>query len=336
MNSSKQTSGAPYEALCRWPDLITNKTLIITGEPNPSADWLSLVKQKQCRVHSWILTVLDDYPEFQRHWQLLQPDHLRESSVVLIWPKSKDLGRCLLQLCASQCSRLIIVGANDAGGKSIAKAAPDLIKQAVKIDSARRCSLWQIDLESSQSTSFNWLQQAQSFNHQQHGFVTLPGVFSHGRLDVGTQLLLEYLPAPAMGRILDLGCGSGVIGLSMKMRNPDLRLVLSDVDLLATRSTEINALRHGLDVEIVNSNGMNDIDGEFDFIISNPPFHQGTKTNYEFAQRLFIDASQQLVDQGQLWIVANRHLAYEEWARDAFDHVEIMAQEQGFKLIMAC
>lgn len=334
--ASRNTSGAPYQALCRWPDLINDRTLVITGEPNPPSEWLALVRQRQCHVHSWISSVLNDYPEAQRHAELLQADQLQAESIILVWPKSKELGRCLLQLCASRYRQITIMGANDAGGKSIPKAAPDLISQATKLDSARRCSLWQVELTTADQPSFNWLHQAQSFNHQGQGFLTLPGVFSHGRLDIGTQVLLEYLPAPAKGRILDLGCGSGVIGLSMKSRNPDLEVVLSDVDWLATRSTELNALRHGLEVDVINSDGMDDITGQFDFIISNPPFHQGTKTNYAFAERLFTDARRQLVSQGQLWIVANRHLAYEEWAREAFQHVEVMAQEQGFKLIVAC
>jgi len=71
------------------------------------------------------------------------------------------------------------------------------------------------------------------------------------------------------------------------------------------------------------------------FIITNPPFHQGKNTDYQFAQNLFKQAKQHLVKDGQLWLIANRHLGYEEWAQEAFDHVEVMVQEKGFKLICA-
>lgn len=329
-------SGAPYDALCRIPDRFSSATLVITAEPNPSTDWLKLARDSQCTVQSWIKSVLNAYPtDIPQKLALPQPADLTFDQVVLVWPKAKELGRCLLQLLATRYPQITVVGANDAGGKSIAKAAPELIEEATKLDSARRCSIWQLQLSPQAAETFNWLKLAQSFTACGQSFMTLPGVFSHGRIDVGTSVLLEYLPAPAAGRILDLGCGSGVIGLTMKQRNPELNVALADVDVLATRSSELNALRQGHEVEIFQSDGMADIVGQFDYIISNPPFHQGTNTDYAFAEQLFADAKQQLVSGGQLWIVANRHLPYEDWAKQQFEQVEVMTQEQGFKLIVA-
>ena len=129
--------------------------------------------------------------------------------------------------------------------------------------------------------------------------------------------------------------GSGVIGLSLKKRSPSLEVVLTDVDAFALRSAQLNSMRLALPVEILHSDGLTSIDGRFDFIITNPPFHQGKNTDYQFAQNLFKQAKQHLVKDGQLWLIANRHLGYEEWAQEAFDHVEVMVQEKGFKLICA-
>jgi 16S rRNA (guanine1207-N2)-methyltransferase len=126
-----------------------------------------------------------------------------------------------------------------------------------------------------------------------------------------------------------------VIGLSFKKRNPSLEVVLADVDAFALRSAQLNSLRLALPAEILNSDGLASIEGRFDFIISNPPFHQGKNTDYQFARRLFIEAKQHLVKDGQLWLIANRHLGYEEWAQEAFDQVDVMVQEKGFKLICA-
>lgn len=64
-----------------------------------------------------------------------------------------------------------------------------------------------------------------------------------------------------------------------------------------------------------------------------PPFHLGKGTDYEFARRLFSEARQHLTRDGQMWIVANRHLPYEDWAAEQFRQVEIMVQDKGFKLL---
>ena len=147
--------------------------------------------------------------------------------------------------------------------------------------------------------------------------------------------LLEHVPAPAHGKLLDLGCGSGVIGLTMKSRSPALDITLTDVDAMALRSAELNSARLGLSAETIASDGLARVDGRFDYIFSNPPFHQGKRTDYEFALRLFRDAKRHMTRDGQLWIVANRHLAYEEWASEAFRSAEVMVQSNGFKLICA-
>ena len=130
-------------------------------------------------------------------------------------------------------------------------------------------------------------------------FMTLPGVFSHGQLDKATAILLEHIPAPANGRVLDLACGSGVIGLTYKLRNPKLDITLSDTDAFALRSAQLNSVRLQAPAEIIASDGLKDIDGKFDYILTNPPFHQGKDTDYRFAQELFRMAKAHLVEDDQ-------------------------------------
>lgn len=330
-----------YSLLLRKPDLFTPRTLFLTGHAPLDGDWLSACQQHACRIRTWNWLVQDSAStlgEAQCQFGLPDPaDLLNCDTVVLLWPKANEQALMLLHWLSTQANaaarRYYAVAANDAGGKSIGKRAQSVCQSVTKIDTARHSSLWQLQLNV--RDGFNWLQQAQSFHWQQHAYLTLPGVFNHGKLDQGTALLLEHLPVPNHGRVLDLGCGSGVIGLSLKTRQAALSVCLTDIDAFALRSTELNAMRLGLDVDIHASNGLASVEGRYDYVFSNPPFHQGKDTDYRFAQQLFANAQRHLTRQGQLWLVANRHLPYEEWAAEHFAQVDIVAQGQGFKVLLA-
>lgn len=323
-----------YQLLLRHPQLLDSDTLIVGAAAELPPEWRSLVQQQNVKILTWDWQTAQAYQplsEPQVTYALPEAQHFTATKkIILLWPKAKPLALALISKIAEQASECWIVGENDAGGKSIHKAVSALTSEVIKVDSARHCSFWKLSLKPQQST--NWLSLAKSFNYLEQSYLTLPGVFNHGKLDIGTALLLEYLPAPRTGKLLDLGCGSGVIGLSMKAREPKLEVTLTDVDAFALQSTRLNAARLGLAAEVLASDGLAQVTGKFDYIITNPPFHQGKDTSYLFARQLFAQAKQHLVNDGQLWLVANRHLPYEDWAREYFANVEIMAQEQGFKL----
>lgn len=327
-----------YELLLRHPTLFTANTTILGSEACFPAGWLDLLKQEQVHIATSDLQTAEAYqtslPADRLHFGVPDIASMSGRTVIVLWPKAKIAGQALVSMLGTVADSCYIVAANDAGGKSIGNAVKPFTESSTKIDSARRCSLWKVQLSKSDQTP-NWLRFADSFKAGDLSFMTLPGVFGHGKLDRGTALLLEHVPAPAHGKLLDLGCGSGVIGLTMKARCRTLDVTLSDVDAMALRSAELNATRLAMETSIVPSNALNDIEGRFDYIFSNPPFHQGKRTDYDFAARLFKDAKQHLNRNGQLWIVANRHLAYEEWAAEAFKNAEVMVQADGFKLICA-
>lgn len=324
-----------YELLQRHPDLL-KRALIIGNGAELANDWQQQLIDNDARILTWDWQTLNSYSQLNAEQKQLavpqndcfdwQPDH-----IIVLWPKSKPLAKGLIQFISGNADRCFAVASNNAGGKSIGNTCADVTQHSEKLDSARRCSLWQLDLI--RSDSFNWLKQAQSFSWQEQAYMTLPGVFSHGKLDIGTRVLLEHLPAPAHGKLLDLGCGSGVIGLSLKHQQNALDVTLADVDAFALRSAQLNSMRLGLSADVVASDGLQQIEGRFDYIISNPPFHQGKQTNYRFAEELFRQAGKHLVTDGQLWIVANRHLPYEEWASERFATVETLAQQDGFKIL---
>lgn len=324
------------ELLMRHPDLLTADTTILGNQADLPNGWLPLVRDQQVRIMTSDLLTANSYQALDDRVDYGVPDiqALSGRRVVLLWPKAKAAAQTLVTMLSHVVDECFIVGANDAGGKSIKNALKGIADVCTKMDSARHCSLWHATLPDNQESP-NWLRYASSCQAGELTLMTLPGVFGHGKVDRGTALLLEHVPAPGSGSLLDVGAGSGIIGLSMKHKNSALNVTLADVDAMALRSCQLNSARLNLPVDIVSSDGLSNIEGRFDFIFCNPPFHQGKRTDYDFAERLLREACRHLTADGQLWIVANRHLPYEEWAASAFRSAEVMVQQDGFKIICA-
>ncbi len=165
-------------------------------------------------------------------------------------------------------------------------------------------------------------------------FDTDAGVFSRGELDAGTALLIRALPA-LEGRVLDLGCGWGALGLFVKARNPGIALTAVDINARAVELTRGNAALNGLQCEALESDGFGALAGRrFDAIVTNPPIRAGKRVIYGW----FDAARAHMEPGGALYIViqtkqgadsALKHL------RDAYGAAEIIDRGGGFKVIAA-
>lgn len=136
---------------------------------------------------------------------------------------------------------------------------------------------------------FDLAQAWRSYRHTQLGDLTifsLPGVFSAAELDVGTALLLSTLNHPIKGRVLDLGCGVGVIGSYIKRHNPNVDLTMTDIHALAIASAQRTLAESQLEGKVLASDVFSKIEGKFDLIVSNPPFHDGVDTAYRAVSEL--------------------------------------------------
>jgi 16S rRNA G1207 methylase RsmC len=166
--------------------------------------------------------------------------------------------------------------------------------------------------------------------------VSLPGVFSEGRLDDATRTLLDVIAWPTRGRVLDLGCGAGPIGLSAKRRVPALDVTLVDVDDYAVEATRRSATVSSLRVDVRSSDGYSAVNGErFDVIVTNPPFHRGVGTEYEVTRAFVNEAPAHLRPDGAFWLVANAFLPWEEPLRARFATVDVVAQDRRFVVYRA-
>ncbi len=166
---------------------------------------------------------------------------------------------------------------------------------------------------------------------------TRPGVFAGGALDEGTRLLVESLEVKPGDEALDLGCGSGIVGLYMARRATEGRAVLVDSDLGAIELSRRNAKRNSVEnVEVLPSDGYSALAGrQFDLIASNPPFHVGRIQSPAIVQRFVADAPAYLKPGGRLYLVANAFLRYESLFSEAFDRPVVVAQTTRYRVIRA-
>ncbi len=257
-------------------------------------------------------------------------------TLVYYWPKSRQEAQFQLYHLLSQLpvhTDLFIVGENRGGVRS-AKTTLSGIADLIKRDSARRCSLWYGHLE--KQPEFNLNTWWGGYHVDDIPVKTLPGVFSYGALDAGSQLLLSsFIAQPMQGKILDIGCGSGVLATVLAKKSSNIILTLSDVHAGALAASHATLAANQLTATVTASDVYSDITGRFDFIIANPPFHDGLRTSLHTAEKLIDGAAAHLQPGGSLRIVANAFLPYPALLDAAFGSHEILAQTGRFKVCQA-
>ena len=135
--------------------------------------------------------------------------------------------------------------------------------------------------------------------------------------------------------MLDLGCGAGVIGASLKKQFPKIKLTMSDIHAMAIASSKRTLSENALEGEVLASDVFSHIEGRFDLIVSNPPFHDGVDTAYQAVENLILQAKNHLTKGGELRIVANAFLPYPNLLDSAFGKHEVVAKSTKFKVYSA-
>ena len=173
-----------------------------------------------------------------------------------------------------------------------------------------------------------------------------PGVFSSSKLDGGTAFFLEHLPKrEGPDRVVDLGCGNGVVGMIAARRNPDAELTFVDESFLAVRSAEITFranLGGDREARFVVGDGLSVLGsgepiapGSVDLVLNNPPFHTNNAISDATAWQMFSDAHRALRSGGELWVVGNRHLAYHAKLKRLFGNCKVAASNSKFVVLQA-
>lgn len=163
--------------------------------------------------------------------------------------------------------------------------------------------------------------------------LTDAGVFSRDGLDTGTRAMLEALPE-LHGRVLDLGCGWGPVGVTLARKYPECEIVMTDVNHRAVELSRRNLARNGAKAEVVQSDGFENVTGMFDFILTNPPIRAGKAVIY----RLFAEAKEHLADDGALILVIRKQqgaASAQKYLQTLFPTVTLLDRTAGFHILQA-
>ena len=268
--------------------------------------------------------------------------HVKYDRVIVNLPRQKALLAMLLDCAANLVAKdgvLWLAGENKAGIKSADKLLKLRFARIRKVDNARHCSLFEAttplnqDLFSPLDYRQRWVMNCAESKIQ---VLSYPGVFAHGRLDDGTALLLDTLAKMELeGDVLDFACGAGLIGACIAAHHANTSVTFLDTSALAVRSCRETLEQNGLSGCILASDGLSEIEGSFDLVVSNPPIHAGVKTDNRLGMRLLDSVHEHIRPGGQLMMVANVHLPYENWLSKRFKRFSELAMNENYKVIAA-
>lgn len=165
-------------------------------------------------------------------------------------------------------------------------------------------------------------------------------VFSRTGLDIGARFFMQHLPENLDGGIVDLGCGNGVIGLSLLAKNPQANVVFVDESPMAVDSSRLNVETNLPEAfercEFMINNALSGVEPfRFNAVFCNPPFHQKHALTDNIAWEMFHHARRCLKINGELYIVANRHLDYFHKLKKIFGNCATIATNNKFVILKA-
>ncbi len=167
------------------------------------------------------------------------------------------------------------------------------------------------------------------------------GVYAREKLDIGARHFIKNLPEVKAGtRVIDLGCGNGVIGLTILAQQPDALVTFVDESYMAVASAKKN-ISENLPEQFEQSQFMvndclADVEPESaDLIVCNPPFHQQNATTDHIAWQMFRDSHRALKKGGELRIIGNRQLGYHIKLKRLFGNEKLISNNDKFVTLSA-
>lgn len=345
--SDRATGSNAVAALERNPELLQGRVGFI-GLPGPDLPVGMDAGSGQPLViteHAGLASALDASGRCQVSfgYDLPEPCHGPLDTVVLFVPKARhalDMQLALARALLAEGGHLVLVGEKREGIAGAARQLQLLVPDARKVDSARHCQVWVARPEPTSGTfdAEAWLQwhEVEAAGACVH-VAGMPGIFSDGRLDQGTERLLETLAhQPVAGPVLDFACGAGVIGSWLQTRFPDLGPVDGvDVQAQAILCANRTYQHNGAQGEIVASDGLPAQLGQYRTIVTNPPFHSGVRTDTSMTEQFLREARRHLMPGGEIRLVANRFLPYQPLLEQCIGKCHVLYEDRRFAVYQA-
>lgn len=234
--------------------------------------------------------------------------------------------------------KLIACAANDAGGKRLEKWFKEFGLKPQSQSKSKCRIVWATKSEINQNVINETINKGdfQTVHLKDQEWLTKPGIFGWNKIDVGSALLIETLPA-LKGNGADFGGGYGFLTKIMLQNNDAIQKIYAmDADYNALQCMIENCNNLGDRVKSI----WQDLTVKpslppLDFIVMNPPFHEGKKVDDKIGQKFIESAAQSLKKLGWLYMVANAHLPYEKFLNNFFTTVTKIEEKNGFKVYHA-
>jgi 16S rRNA (guanine1207-N2)-methyltransferase len=272
-------------------------------------------------------------------------DKSRQFSLILILPpRQRDEARALFARAVALTKsngRVIACVANNEGARSSESDLEQLAGPLTTLSKNKCRVFWTAPLDGTTNTTLveEWRALDAPRPICDGRFLSRRGVFAWDRIDIASALLAKHLPADLSGRAADLGAGFGYLSSELLTRCSGIKTL----DAYEAESRALELARHNLarfESHVTIHFNWHDVTAglpnKYDVVVTNPPFHTHSRMDRPDIGRRFISAAAEALNSsGRLWLVANRHLPYENILNDNFGKVRIVAQEHGFKVIEA-
>lgn len=264
--------------------------------------------------------------------------------VMVLPPRQRDEARSLLARAISLTApggRVLACASNNEGARSVAADLAELAGPVETLLKNKCRAFWTAALQGARDPGLarQWRELDHVRSIADGRFVSRPGVFAWDRIDTASSLLARHLPMSLAGRAADLGAGFGYLSVELLSRC----MGIHTLDLYEAEGRALDLARQNLanfEARAALGYHWHDVTAglphRYDVIVTNPPFHTGARADRpDIGKRFITVAAQALNPGGRLWLVANRHLAYEAVLDQGFGQVRTVAQEHGFKIVEA-
>lgn len=231
---------------------------------------------------------------------------------------------------------IVCAGRVDIGAASVARHLEDTVGP-VEMIAKYHCKVFWIERAvETPPLLADWAAAGMLHHVVSTGFASQPGLYSWDKIDRGSALLADNLPADLAGRVADLGAGWGYLSAEVLRRCPGV----TTLDLFEAEGQALAAARVNLAGTATLRFHWQDVRPGigtkcFDAIVMNPPFHEGKEADASLGQRFITAAADGLVLGGRLYMVANRQLPYEHALKLAFRRFKVIAETGLYKVIEA-
>ncbi|XRX42823.1 MAG: 16S rRNA (guanine(1207)-N(2))-methyltransferase RsmC [Buchnera aphidicola (Eriosoma harunire)] len=250
--------------------------------------------------------------------------------IIYYWPKDKKEALFHIQYLCSydfiKC-KILITGNNRSGIKN----APKLLKSLIsiqKLDTAKHSILYLGTIQ--KKIIFTIKNTIKTYFLSNIKIKVFPGVFGYSGLDQGSLLLISTFSKKISGKILDIGCGTGILSMMLYQKTSKVKLHLIDSNLIALKSSKINLRINNIPGKLYPSDLFSNVNDKFDLILSNPPIHDGIQFTTLFIEKMIKESKKHLKPHGELRFVTPSGLMCQNLLKKYFIYHYILLHKKKF------